>query len=122
MNYLKIGIVSFGGFYPLEIGGTSVFIHYLVKELDKLGNEIYLFVRLKNIDEKRQLENLIHTRFTKTTIIPIIAKYGLDFFLNFPSLFLTMRKQLKQFTKVLKELDIVFYNTPPVDLAFPYTL
>ena len=32
-----------------------------------------------------------------------------------------MRKQLIQFTNVLKELDIVYYNTPPIDLAFPYT-
>jgi len=117
-----MGIVSYGGFYPLDIGGTSVFMYYLVKELEKLGNDIFLFLRLRSEKEKKQLESLIQPHLTRTTVIPIYAKYDLQFFLNFPNLLLKFRESLNQFRHVLKDLDVVFYNNPPIDLAFPCTV
>ena len=118
---MKIGIVAMSGMYPASIGGPEVYIYYLTKELAARDNELYIFTRVEHRTDLRKLKR-ISKEISNIHIYPLIMKYNISDLLNLPSFLRQFIKITKRFGKVVKKLDVIHYNAPPVDITFVFPL
>lgn len=119
---MKVCIVAMTGLYPLDIGGPAPVAYFLAKELNRNGIDVMMFIRadseknlkFKNTEEIKELK--------RTEIIPIDVTYNAKTFLNIQSLIYKVLEANKRFKEILKDVDVIFYNSPPVDvvLCFPF--
>ena len=118
---MKIGIVAMSGIYPASIGGPEVYIYYLSRELASQHNELHIFTRVENRTDLSKLKQ-ISEEVSNVQIYPIAMKYNISDLLNFPKFLCQFKKITQIFKKVVKKLDVIHYNAPPVDIAFIFAL
>lgn len=111
---MKIAIIANSGIYPINIGGPANVGYYLAKEFGKSGNNVTLFVRVKDKKEFFSVRNNLHN-LHNVNIIPFLIRYDLKTFVNIPSLISKIIIYTYQFSR--KRYDVVLYNSPPVDIS-----
>lgn len=119
---MKICIVAMTGLYPVDLGGPGSPAYFLARELNRKGIDVYLIInadrnklnRLKDTKEFKELD--------KTKIISIDVKYGLKSVLNPFYVFKKIREINRELRNIIDDVDIIFYNSPPVDITlfFPF--
>jgi glycosyltransferase involved in cell wall biosynthesis len=119
---MKICVIAMTGLYPVDLGGPGSVVYFLVKELNRNGIDVTLFIRansdtlnrLKNSNEFKELE--------RTKIIPIDIEYNLKSILNPFYMIGKIIEINRKLRDIIDDFDIVLYNSPPVDITlfFPY--
>lgn len=113
---MKICIVAMTGIYPLK-GGPGAGAYYIARELNKAGIEVYMFLRGNDEEFDRLNSSDEIKKLSKTKLIQIDIKYNLKTFLNIPYLINKILEANKKLKEILDYVDVVIYNSPPVDVA-----
>ncbi len=112
---MKVGIIATSGIYPIEIGGPANVGYFLAKGLIKEKCEVILFVRVMNRKQLLQIQNNQEFKINNIKIIPIMINYDKNLFLNFPQILFKIILLTKMI--VHEKVDIIFYNSPPIDIT-----
>lgn len=109
-------MIATSGFYPINIGGPASVGYFLAKEFGKCGNDVTVFIRVKDKEELHSIQNLSEfDDLVNVEIVPILVNYDFKNLLNIPRILLKILLTTYQFTK--RQFDIVLYNSPPVDVS-----
>ena len=105
------------GVYPLK-AGPAYNAYLLARELNRSGIGVYMFIRadkktFATLKESKELKEL-----NRTKLIPIDINYNLGTFLNTPFVFRRIIEANKKFKEILSDVDLIVYNSPPVDITF----
>jgi glycosyltransferase involved in cell wall biosynthesis len=115
---MKVCIVAMTGLYPIDLGGPGSPAYFLSREFNKNDIEVYLFINADNEKVNRLKETKEYKELTKTKIIPIHVKYDLKHTMN-PLYYLKKIFQINtELKKIMNDFDVIFYNSPPVDISF----
>jgi glycosyltransferase involved in cell wall biosynthesis len=119
---MKICIVAMTGLYPVDLGGPGYVAYFIARELNQNGIDVTMFIRANDETFSRLKNSKEFRELNKTKIIPIDVEYNFKSILN-P--FYTIRKIIemnKKLNEIIDEIDIVLYNSPPVDatIFFPF--
>lgn len=122
LKIMKVCIVAMTGLYPVDIGGPGSPAYFLSREFNKNDIEVYLFINADNEKVNRLKRTKEYKALTKTKIIPIDVRYDLKHIINPLYLFKKIFQINMQLKKIINDFDIIFYNSPPVDISlfFPF--
>lgn len=118
----RIALIAMTGLYPVDIGGPAPVAYFLADELSKRGMIFDVFIRADNkkyinIVESNEIKSL-----KSTNIIHLDIQYDLKHILYLFSTIKKILKFYKDFIDIVKKVDIVIYNSPPVDVAFLFPI
>lgn len=113
---LRIGIVACSGIYPIHVGGPANVGYFLAREFGRKGHDVTLFIRPK---KKKELVEIVSepsfNRFENVEIDCTMIDYDAKTLFNIP---LLIWKIMQFSTKLSRaSLDVVLFNSPPVDIA-----
>jgi glycosyltransferase involved in cell wall biosynthesis len=120
---MKVAIIAFNGIYPFMSHGPAITLYALVKGLEELGLEAYIFTRNTGSNFPRNFLShnvkIVDITRIKHFNEPYSICYALSFLKN---AFSTREGSINAtllFKHYLNTLDIVYYNMPPID---PFTV
>ena len=68
-------MIATSGFYPINIGGPASVGYFLAKEFGKCGNDVTVFIRVKDKEELHSIQNL--SEFDDLVNVEVASPSGL---------------------------------------------